>query len=279
MKSRFKIEVFRHLGQAVPIEIIPKFIYFSDGTVQVQLEDNSDVIKNLPTTVVVNATLLDSIGIMALYQITDLINHYFGNSTSKNLVLSYLPYARYDRRMGKYDSHSLKVFGTMINSLNYDEVSVDDLHSHVPSGLINNLVERYQQVDTFGKSAINHRKYDYYISPDLGAIKKSQAVSHRFGVPLLVATKKRDEKTGYTVFDALMSFGQETKDKTCIILDDICDGGMTFINLAENLKKTYGFKQVDLFVSHGLFSRGRKLDHVDDVYCFNDFENAIKSEN
>ena len=163
--------------------------------------------------------------------------------------------------------------------MNYDEVSADDLHSHVPSGLINNLVERYQQVDTFGKSAINHRKYDYYISPDLGAIKKSQAASQRFGVPLLVATKKRDEKTGYTVFDALMSFGQETKDKTCIILDDICDGGMTFINLAENLKKTYGFKQVDLFVSHGLFSRGRKLDHVDDVYCFNDFENAIKSEN
>ena len=47
-------------------------------------------------------------------------------------------------------------------------------------------------------------------------------------------------------------------DVKILIVDDICDGGMTFIKVAEVLKN-FGTKQIDLAVSHGLFSKGGSL--------------------
>ena len=39
------------------------------------------------------------------------------------------------------------------------------------------------------------------------------------------------------------------------MVDDLCDGGATFILLAKELLSK-GAKEVHLFVSHGIFSRG-----------------------
>jgi len=40
-----------------------------------------------------------------------------------------------------------------------------------------------------------------------------------------------------------------------MIVDDICDGGATFILLAKELYAA-GAKEVNLFVTHGIFSKG-----------------------
>ena len=54
-----------------------------------------------------------------------------------------------------------------------------------------------------------------------------------------------------------------------IILDDICDGGRTFIELAKELRKVYGECYIALVVTHGIFSKGLDviLEHLDDVYA------------
>jgi phosphoribosylpyrophosphate synthetase len=46
-----------------------------------------------------------------------------------------------------------------------------------------------------------------------------------------------------------------------LILDDICDGGATFLAVVEALKKRVGLPIMEfhLFVSHGIFSKGRKV--------------------
>lgn len=259
-----------------------KYINFSDGSVQVQFTDNNEIVKDSISAIKITARILDSVGIIVLYQLTDLVRYYFGKNVSISLDLSYLPYARYDRRMTKYDAHSLKVFGQMINNLNFDEVIVDDLHSSVPEGIINNLYERYKQHDAFGH-IMNHNnvgmyEYDYLIAPDNGAIKKTRAISEKFNIPMLIAAKRRDEASGFTVFDYLLLAGETTQDKTCIIPDDIIDGGATFVNLATELKLQYGFKSVDLFVTHGLFSKGKKLENVDNIFCFNDFSSILEKK-
>ena len=48
----------------------------------------------------------------------------------------------------------------------------------------------------------------------------------------------------------------------CLIVDHICDGGGTFIGLAEELKKKNAGK-LFLAVSHGIFNKG-----FDDLKCF-----------
>ena len=47
----------------------------------------------------------------------------------------------------------------------------------------------------------------------------------------------------------------DIQNKTILIIDDICDGGMTFKLTAERLKEL-GAKEVHLYVTHGIFSKG-----------------------
>lgn len=46
-------------------------------------------------------------------------------------------------------------------------------------------------------------------------------------------------------------------DKNILIVDDICDGGATFMLLTKDLYKR-GAKSINLFVTHGIFSKGLK---------------------
>jgi ribose-phosphate pyrophosphokinase len=60
--------------------------------------------------------------------------------------------------------------------------------------------------------------------------------------------------------------------KTCFIVDDICDGGGTFVGLAALLKSRHAGKIV-LIVSHGIFSKGFDLANIDAIYTTDSFKN------
>ena len=61
-----------------------------------------------------------------------------------------------------------------------------------------------------------------------------------------------------------------------MIVDDICDGGQTFIELAKALEKQ-GAHQIFLYVTHGIFSKG--LDtlkvYFSGVYCYHSLSNSF----
>jgi ribose-phosphate pyrophosphokinase len=50
-----------------------------------------------------------------------------------------------------------------------------------------------------------------------------------------------------------------------LIVDDLCDGGGTFTAHASVLLAA-GATAVDLYVTHGIFSKGLPLDHIDRVF-------------
>lgn len=60
------------------------------------------------------------------------------------------------------------------------------------------------------------------------------------------------------------------KDATCFIVDDICDGGGTFIGTAAMLKSK-GAAKVVLIVSHGIFSKGERLEGIDEIFSTDSF--------
>ena len=45
------------------------------------------------------------------------------------------------------------------------------------------------------------------------------------------------------------------KGKVCLVVDDICDGGRTFVELGDRLNEAKSHSNY-LFVSHGIFSAG-----------------------
>lgn len=197
---------------------------------------------------------------MAIAQIVDAIRRDKFQSNAKLLLnLPYLPYARQDRVCSPGESHALKVFSAWLNSLKFDDVCVLDPHSYVAEALIENMSYRAQE-EKF-KEYLRHRKargaegYDYLIAPDAGAAKKVEKcrLAHEevFGTTpkILVGHKVRQ---GDKVIVHVQCEGLD-KARSCVV-DDICDGGATFISLGGHIRSVCEPEILDLYVSHGIFS-------------------------
>ena len=73
------------------------------------------------------------------------------------------------------------------------------------------------------------------------------------GMPVVECSKSRDVKTGQ--LSGFKVYADDLGGADCIIVDDICDAGGTFMGLAMELKKKNAGK-LYLAVSHGIFSKG-----------------------
>lgn len=241
----------------------PMVKVYTDGAVSVRLATR-DVSK-------VIALLKCATGVMALFQIlSSLSSSVLSNMT---LILPYLPYARQDRNTETGELFSLKTFCNIINSYNVGTVKIIDPHSDVSAGLLNNCqVVTVQSIlaQTFPKLGL---EFDCLVSPDAGAYKKTCLVSDLYNLPVVVALKSRDLSTGEISGTRITD---NVQGKKCLIVDDICDGGRTFISLAKALKAS-GASYVALYVTHGIFSYGLeplKTD-LDAVYTLNSWLNTV----
>jgi ribose-phosphate pyrophosphokinase len=188
--------------------------------------------------------------------------------------MAYIPYARQDRVCQIGDAFSLKVFANLINSLNFTRVFVADAHSSVATALLDRVIEKPQS--KYAHQMIKYNKFDYLISPDAGASKKSvefASVLNADGwdIEVVQALKVRDKSGNITNTNILHD---NFEGKSCLMVDDICDGGRTFIELAK-IVKANGAGRIGLYVTHGIFSQGVDVlfDHeVDEIYTTDSFE-------
>jgi ribose-phosphate pyrophosphokinase len=198
---------------------------------------------------------------------------------SKNgctLYIPYFPYARQDRfdkdQGAVNQSLSLKVVTNLINSLNYPKVVVIEPHSSVTTALLNNVVS----VDMDAYVELTDPPEDIVvICPDQGAIKRSERFAKHHGITeMIMCEKKRDMSTGKilgTVVHNIEKLNQE--GKIGVIVDDICDGGRTFIEIAKKIRELGCENRLELFVAHGIFSKGKEelKEYFDVVEAVNDF--------
>lgn len=179
------------------------------------------------------------------------------------LILPYMPGARADRGM----PFGLSVYADFIRSMELDQIIIFDPHSgatgdelHAASNVLT-LVKPYELFDQVHMRAILNG-YDAIIAPDKGAVGRATAVADLANLPVITATKTRDEATG-----RLSNFQIKglKDDGTYLIVDDICDGGGTFLGLAEASGLEYG--RLDLYVSHGVFSK-EALSNLSKVFDY-----------
>jgi ribose-phosphate pyrophosphokinase len=179
------------------------------------------------------------------------------------LTIPYLPYARQDRRCKIGEAFSLKLMADLINSIEANTVSLYDVHSIVAQALIYNC-SNHTAHDLIGDSDIYKDKL--LVCPDAGAEKRVL----EFQKPYIMATKVRDPLTGDIIDTRVQTTDLAGKD--CIVIDDICDGGRTFIALAKALQeKNCG--ELSLYVTHGIFSQGSEnlKKYYKHIYCY-DYE-------
>lgn len=173
--------------------------------------------------------------------------------TKLDLLLPYFPAARQDRLMVSGEALSVKVYANIINNQHFNSVTVFDPHSEVTPALLNNC----KVLDNFDfiKQITNQLNENLLlISPDGGALKKIYKVAaYLQNYDVVECSKSRDVKTGK--LSGFKVYTDDLQGKDCLLVDDICDGGGTFLGLAKELKaKNAG--NLYLAISHGIFSKG-----------------------
>lgn len=247
------------------IEIKYDTFVFSGGEVHVKLKEENTLRNQI---INIHARIENSEELIRLALIKDALDLY--KPKEMNLFMPYLPYARQDRRCDIGEAFSLKVFCGIINNLNFDSIQIMDCHSEVGAALLNNC-HNVSNIELVAGLGMNTSEM-LLISPDAGSNKKINKLAQYIPfMDVVKCDKKRDLTTGkLTGFEI---FKDDLKGASCVIVDDICDGGGTFIGLAEELKaKNAG--NLYLVVTHGIFSQGfdKLSEHFKRIYCTNSFK-------
>lgn len=189
---------------------------------------------------------------MQLAQLRDLLTEYGVNVIK--LTLKYLPYGRQDKGTNNAATFALYTFADLLNFLNFEQVEIMDPHSeHALDWIYNsNAVYPTKLVEQVAQSMMGDVVLCY---PDKGAVTKYTKVYESLYRPHIYGEKVRDQLTGNILSYQVVG---ECAGKAVLIVDDICDGGMTFRLLAKDLLAA-GATSVVLFVTHGIFSRGLQV--------------------
>ncbi len=221
----------------------------------------------------------------------------------RHLYLHYLPDGRADRPFTKGYAFPLQVF---INDMifHFTEVTIVDPHnpdavrsiiSRMVPVLGMNLIPKVNIVSQAEVFSTLYRDTHCFgvkgdiclISPDKGAVDKTNAIKEALGNDcdaVLYFNKERDVHTGHITSidivnerDAFLNAAVLKMDggfRQYVVVDDICDGGGTFIPIAIKIKQLlekHGVPntqyRIVLFVTHGIFSKGISgLDVFDAIY-------------
>lgn len=202
------------------------------------------------------------------------------------LNVPYFLGARSDRKFEAGTSNYLKtVICPIINAQNFSRVTVLDPHSDVLEACLNNYHKHNNHrlvKDALTKIDNKDGAQDRIclVSPDAGAYKKIFDVAKEFKIDRIVtASKVRDIKTGKILRTEIPTLDQHT-DLKYVIIDDICDGGRTFIELAKAIKGSRPSAKVYLVVTHGIFSAGFKelSQYFEGIYTTNSYREVADNE-
>lgn len=200
-------------------------------------------------TVIVTAKISDFQGMGMIAMVKDYLDRKCTHAKTV-LYIPYLPGARQDRG----EPLGCKVYADYINLMNFDVVVCVDPHSDVMPALIDNLI-RIELEDVFNINFVHTSTPNepVLIAPDAGAIKKVEKLAQKHSLPIAYGRKHRDISTGVL---SGFSCDELPSDVDVIIVDDICDGGGTFLGLADVIG--HDPENTHLWTTHGIYSKGLK---------------------
>lgn len=244
---------------------------YSDGAIRIKLSE--EVISAKEVNMI--AVIKNSDDLMALLLTCDALERH--GVVLGTLTIPYIPYGREDRMVGGM-GYGLKVVADLINGLGFARVITCEPHSYVTEALFNRLTSLYfdsldwiDAIESNLKADIDH----FYIFPDAGAEKRYKDAR----ADTIVARKKRDPLSG-EIIGTFINIPNEFRGKTAVILDDICDGGRTFINLAHAIKSQHPEMPIILCVAHGIFSQGLEVfdELIDQIYTTNSLDESYEGD-
>jgi ribose-phosphate pyrophosphokinase len=260
-------------GYVVPV----KHSTFPAGEVYVKISNDEMVTPEQMTVVLSSADAEDILRAIMLssaletYEVREVV-----------LEVAYMPYGRQDRVCSRGESDSLLAFMRILHTA-FDRVVTIDLHNPesesvkwmITDGLLINkkpfnaferVISLRKQELTLFPSIITEQ----IVAPDRGAVKRASQFAEDWDSekPVVILDKYRKPDG---MMHNLENPHKLAEASYITIVDDICDGGATFLSAAKVLKEVNPSAELYLVVTHGIFSAGTEklLDMFTDIYVEN----------
>lgn len=237
---------------------------FPDGEVQITLKEftRKDTIK-------VMCRITNSEELFLVKQVFDILDR---NDVVYDVFISYLMGMRMDRVMDFNRPFTLKIVANILKSSNAREFEILEPHSG----------RTYREFGTYEKSmpeVLNRLDGYQIVVPDAGAKERYEDVFF-FGYPddTIFCSKVRDIETG-KILRIQVDNPEVISDRPMMILDDLCDGGGTFLGIAEAIRTVKPDAKLNINIVHAVNGVGlqRLSGAFDHVYITNSYKDWKKS--
>ena len=222
---------------------------FPDKTSQVWKLDPELIAEIEEGTSIIQWEFENEAEIIQVLQLATLCNRVSKHGFKAMLLVPFLPYGRQDKEVSNETTFALSVFLDVLNKSSlFARVATVDAHNTSIEGLINISANNYLE------GVIKLTEPDVVCFPDKGATTRGYSTND---LPSLHLDKVRNQSTGE--IEGLEYDGDmDLTNKVILIVDDLADGCRTFIE-ASKLLHGLGAKEVHLFTTHGLYTKGTKI--------------------
>ena len=188
----------------------------------------------------------------------------------QHVCIPYLPYGRQDRVAVAGDPIAIDVLAELLATTGVRSFATVDAHSPASVAAFTKVgatLTNESATPWLDRYLAPLRTRDgqpvWFVAPDKGARTRTTAAAAALTRPgrtigVVHCEKVRDPQTGKlqgfrVADDSPQALGS---DPLVVIVDDICDGGGTFLGVAQALRTTYGPVPLHLWTTHGIHSKG-----------------------
>jgi ribose-phosphate pyrophosphokinase len=168
---------------------------------------------------------------------------------SLTAVLSYLAYARQDRRVTGREPLGGRVVAELIESAGFERVVVVDLHSPTVEGFFGVPLEHLSAIPSIAAELRGGSPTRVLVSPDLGGVKRAEAYARVLDLPVVVVHKSRISGTEVAVRRVV----GEVRGCSPIVVDDMISTGRTIEAAIQALLDAGCAQDITVAATHPLF--------------------------
>ncbi len=226
---------------------------FSDGEIAIEINEN---VRGKDVFIIQSTCAPTNDHIMEVILMADALRR--ASAARITAVLPYFGYARQDRRpRSARVPISAKVVASMMANAGIDRVLTVDLHADQIQGFFDIPVDNvYGSPVLLDEIQSQNYERPIVVSPDVGGVVRARAVAKQLDTELAIIDKRREKAN---VAQVMHIIGDVT-NRTCILVDDMCDTAGTLCKAANALKEHGAFKVV-AYATHPVLS-GKAIDNI-----------------
>ncbi len=226
---------------------------FSDGEIAIEINEN---VRGKDVFIIQSTCAPTNDHIMEVILMADALRR--ASAARITAVLPYFGYARQDRRpRSARVPISAKVVASMMANAGIDRVLTVDLHADQIQGFFDIPVDNvYGSPVLLDEIQSQNYERPIVVSPDVGGVVRARAVAKQLDTELAIIDKRREKAN---VAQVMHIIGDVT-NRTCILVDDMCDTAGTLCQAANALKEHGAFKVV-AYATHPVLS-GKAIDNI-----------------